>query len=155
LVGHLQSNKARKAGSRFDVIHSVDHEALVERLDEAASAAGHRIQLLAQVDLAGEPTKHGAQEDTLAAIFQAARASQVARVVGLMVLPPRVAEPAAARPYFRALKELRDRLLVRGVDPAMLSELSMGMSDDFEVAIEEGATFIRVGRAIFGHRPTV
>ena len=155
LVGHLQSNKSRKAGSRFDVIHSVDDGALVGKLDEAAAAVGREVQLLVQVDLVEETTKHGAREDALELIFQAARGCQFARVAGLMVLPPDVEEPEEARPYFRALKDVRDRLLARDVDPRMLSELSMGMSHDFEVAVEEGATLVRVGTAIFGSRTHV
>ena len=152
LIGHLQSNKAKKAG-RFDVVHSIDGPALVERLDEAAQAAGRRIELLAQVDLAGEATKHGAREDELAAIFDTARTARACRFVGLMIIPPAVDDPEQARPYFRALRDVRDRLLARGVDASMLQELSMGMSHDFEVAVEEGATLVRVGTAIFGGRP--
>jgi PLP dependent protein len=152
LVGHLQSNKARKAGARFDVVHSVDQAALVSRLDEAALAAGRQIELLVQVDLAGEVTKHGAQETELDAVFAAARGCRAARLVGLMLLPPAAADPNEARPYFRALREVRDRLIARGVDPSSVRELSMGMSHDFEVAVEEGATMVRVGSAIFGER---
>jgi pyridoxal phosphate enzyme (YggS family) len=155
LVGHLQSNKARKAGARFDVIHSIDDGALITRLDEAAAAEGRRIQLLVQLDLAREPTKHGAREEALEPIFRAARGCHFAKVAGLMVLPPEVDAPEAARPYFRTLKEARDRLLAEGGDPRMLTELSMGMSHDFEVAIEEGATLVRVGTAIFGSRTYV
>ena len=155
LVGHLQSNKVRKAGSRFDVIHSVDDGAMVTKLDEAAAAVGREVTLLVQVDLAGEPTKHGAREDALEAIFRTADRCRCARVRGLMVLPPEVDDPEAARPYFRALKNLRDRLRAAGVDPGMLTELSMGMSHDFEAAVEEGATLIRVGTAIFGSRSGV
>jgi pyridoxal phosphate enzyme (YggS family) len=152
LVGHLQTNKARKAGACFNVIHSVDSAGLLGRLDQAASEAGRPLQLLVQVDLAGEATKFGAREDELAAIFEAARACRSARLVGLMLLPAAVDDPEEARPAFRALRAVRDRLLARGVDPAMLAELSMGMSHDFDVAIEEGATLIRVGTAIFGRR---
>jgi pyridoxal phosphate enzyme (YggS family) len=152
LVGHLQSNKARKAASRFDVIHSLHAADLGDALE---CAAHHPIELLAQVDLAGEPTKHGAREEQLAGMFEAARGWQTARLVGLMVLPPAVDDPERARPYFRALKSVRDRLLARGVDEAMLTELSMGMSHDFEVAVEEGATLVRVGTAIFGGRANV
>lgn len=154
LIGHLQSNKAKKAG-RFDLVHSIDGPALVEKLDEAAQAAGRRIDLLAQVDLAGEATKHGAREDELTAIFDAARSARACRVVGLMIIPPAVDDPEDARPYFRALRDVRDRLLARGVDASMLQELSMGMSHDFEVAVEEGATLVRVGTAIFGGRTYV
>jgi len=151
LVGHLQSNKARKVGC-FDVIHSIDSAGLIAKVDEVAAAAGRRIDLLVQVDLAGESTKHGAREDDVAAIFDAARAARATEVVGLMLLPPAVDDPNRARPYFRALREVRDRLLARGVEPAMLRELSMGMSHDFEVAVEEGSTLVRVGTAIFGSR---
>jgi uncharacterized pyridoxal phosphate-containing UPF0001 family protein len=109
--------------------------------------------LLVQVDLAGESTKHGAREDELAPVFVAARAAKATRVVGLMLLPPAVDDPDGARPYFRLLREVRDRLLADGVDSSMLRELSMGMSHDFEIAIEEGATLVRVGTALFGGRP--
>jgi PLP dependent protein len=152
LVGHLQSNKAAKAAGRFDVVHSVDSAALLTRLDEAAVAAGRRLDVLVQVDIAGETTKHGASESGLDAIYGAARNCRAARPVGLMLLPPAVADPEDARPFFRELEQIRGRLLDRGVDKAMLHELSMGMSGDFEVAVEEGATMVRVGTAIFGGR---
>ena len=154
LIGHVQSNKARKAG-RFDLVHSIDSETLVQKIDEAAHAAGRSIDLLVQVDIAGEATKHGAREDELASIFDAARGARSSRVVGLMIIPPAVDDPDAARPYFRALRDVRDRLLARGVDASMLQELSMGMSHDFEVAVEEGATLVRVETAIFGGRTYV
>jgi len=155
LVGHLQLNKARKAGARFDVVHSVDDARVARRLDEAATAASRAIRLLVQVDLAGEPTKHGARTDELLSVFRAVRGLQTARCVGLMMLPPSVEDPAQARPYFRALRELRDDLVSRGVDESMVHELSMGMSHDFEVAVEEGATLVRIGTAIFGSRTSV
>jgi len=151
LVGHLQSNKIKRAG-RFDVVHSIDKAEKVTRLDEAARTAGRRIDLLVQVDLAGERTKHGAREEELAGIFDAAGAAAAVRMVGLMLLPPAVEQPDAARVYFRELRTIRDRLIAGGVDPEMLTELSMGMSRDFEVAIEEGGTLVRVGAAIFGDR---
>jgi pyridoxal phosphate enzyme (YggS family) len=154
LVGHLQPNKARKAAAHFDVIHSVDDADIVRRLDESAVASGRTLQLLVQADLAGEPTKHGAREDELEGIFRGARACRAAHLAGLMLLPPQVDDPEAARPYFRHLQEIRRRLLEAGVDAQMLNEMSMGMSHDFEVAIEEGATLVRVGTAIFGARPT-
>ena len=155
LVGHLQSNKLRKAAERFDTIHSIDGLDLAVRLDRAAAAANRHVELLAQVDLAGEPTKHGVREDELASIFEAASRWRAARLVGLMVLPPAVGHPEDARRYFRALRSVRDRLLARGVVESMLTELSMGMSHDFEVAVEEGATLVRVGTAIFGSRTLV
>jgi pyridoxal phosphate enzyme (YggS family) len=151
LIGHLQSNKVKKA-ARFDLVHSVDSVPLLDKLDDAANAAGRRLDLLVQADLAGEATKHGAREDELTAIFEQARSARSCRCVGLMLLPPEVADPDSARPYFRELRDVRDRLLARGIDASMLQELSMGMSHDFEVAVEEGATMVRVGSAIFGER---
>jgi pyridoxal phosphate enzyme (YggS family) len=151
LVGHLQSNKARKAAC-FDVVQSVDSGDLVRKLDAAARAAGRQLRLLVQVDLAGEKTKHGARPDALMPIFEAGQACLAVRISGLMLLPPAVAEAEHARPYFSALRALRDDLIRKGVAPSMLAELSMGMSQDFEVAIEEGATIVRVGSAIFGER---
>jgi pyridoxal phosphate enzyme (YggS family) len=155
LVGHLQSNKARKAGARFDLIHSVDQAALAPRLDEGALAAGRSIELLAQVDLAGEPSKHGASADQVPALLKSAASLRAARFVGLMLLPPAADNPEQVRPFFRAARTLRDDLVARGMDRSMLGELSMGMSHDFEVAVEEGATLIRVGTAIFGSRSYV
>jgi PLP dependent protein len=111
--------------------------------------------LLLQVDLAGETTKYGARTDELMEIIDAARQAKVSRMVGLMLLPPAVDTPEEARPYFRILRDTRDGLLARGVDASLLSELSMGMSHDFEVAVEEGATLVRVGTAIFGSRTYV
>jgi pyridoxal phosphate enzyme (YggS family) len=151
LVGHLQSNKAKKAGARFAVVHSVDQAAIALRLDEGARAAGRSIDLLAQVDLAGEPSKHGAQIGQLPALLQTS-GLHAARFAGLMLLPPAVEDPEEARPFFRAARGLRDELVDRGVDASSLGELSMGMSHDFEVAVEEGATLVRVGTAIFGKR---
>ena len=152
LVGHLQSNKARKAGRQFDVIHSIDHAALLTTVDEEAQAAGRKVQLFVQVDLAGELTKHGAREEELPAIFEAANACVAARLSGLMLLPPATENPEEARLYFRELRALRDRPLAGGVDGSRLRVLSMGMSHDFEVAIEEGATLVRIGTAVFGNR---
>ena len=152
LIGHLQSNKARKAAENCPVIHSVDSVDLLRRLDEAAAAAGRAPELLVQADLALETTKHGAPLDQIPAIFQQAGRCTAARVVGLMLLPPLAENPQDARPWFRRLRELRDSLASSGVPAAHLRELSMGMSHDFEVAIEEGATMVRVGSAIFGGR---
>jgi pyridoxal phosphate enzyme (YggS family) len=152
LIGHLQSNKAKKAAAHFDTIHSIDGAELGRKVEQAAIDANRRLELLVQVDLAGEPTKHGAREDELAAIFDAARGWRGCRLAGLMILPPAVDDPDRARPYFRALRQVRDRLLARGVDQPMLAELSMGMSHDFGAAVEEGATLVRVGTAIFGGR---
>jgi uncharacterized pyridoxal phosphate-containing UPF0001 family protein len=107
---------------------------------------------LIQVDLAGELTKYGAPEAGLAALVEAAAGLQAAELVGLMILPPYAEDPEEARPWFRRLRELRDGLVAAGAPPQRLRELSMGMSHDFHVAIEEGATIVRVGTAIFGTR---
>jgi len=152
LVGHLQTNKARKAAAVFACIHSIDSVDLLRRVDAAAAEAGVRPAALVQLDLAGEPTKHGATLDLLLPLFDAAAACRAARVCGLMVLPPFTEDPEDARPHFRRLREIRDGLRDRGVPAPMLAELSMGMSHDFEVAVEEGATLVRVGSAIFGPR---
>jgi pyridoxal phosphate enzyme (YggS family) len=152
LIGHLQSNKARKAAALFDVIQSIDSVDLLRKVDIAAADHRRTIDVLIQVDLAREPTKHGAPEEVVPEILDAARSCRAARLRGLMLLPPAVDDPDAARPYFAALRDLRDRYIREGVPPALLNELSMGMSHDFEVAIEEGATILRVGTAIFGTR---
>jgi len=152
LVGHLQSNKAKKAAERFHVIHSIDSPDLLTRVDAAARDAGRRIDLLVQVDLAGEATKYGAQENELPAIFEAATRATHARPVGLMLLPPAFDDAERARPFFRALQDIRSRLMTVGIPREMVAELSMGMSHNFEVAVEEGATIVRVGSAIFGNR---
>jgi pyridoxal phosphate enzyme (YggS family) len=152
LIGHLQSNKAKKAGGAFAAIHSVDSVDLVRRLDAAAGEQGARPDLYIQVDLAGETTKFGAPEADVPAIARAAVECRAAALKGLMLLPPWFDDPEQARPYFRRLRGLRDRLIEGGIDGAHLEELSMGMSHDFEVAIEEGATLVRVGTAIFGKR---
>jgi pyridoxal phosphate enzyme (YggS family) len=152
LIGHLQSNKARKAAQAFQVIQSVDRSELVERIDSAAAEAGRSIDLLVQVDMAGEPTKHGAVPDDVAAILADAQRCRAARVTGLMLLPPAAEDAEVARPYFVALRKLRDDLVAASGGGLVLRELSMGMSHDFEIAIEEGATMVRVGTAIFGER---
>jgi pyridoxal phosphate enzyme (YggS family) len=141
-----------KKAVRFDMVHSMDSADLVRKLDDAAAAANRRLDVLVQVDLAGEVTKHGAREEELHQIFDAGASAAAIRIVGLMLLPPAVDDPEAARPYFRQLCAVRDRLVAGGVDPSMLQELSMGMSHDFEVAVEEGSTMVRVGTAIFGAR---
>ena len=152
LLGHLQTNKARKAGPAFAMVQSVDSIELIQKLDAAATEAGRAPELLIQVDLAGEATKFGAPPAEVPRLFEAAGACRAASVVGLMTLPPVPDTPEDARPFFRRLRELRDEWLAAGVPAPMLRELSMGMSGDFEVAIEEGATIVRVGTAIFGSR---
>ena len=152
LLGHLQTNKARKAAPAFAMIQSVDGVELLEKLDQAAEDTGHAPELLIQVDLAGEATKFGVSPDEVPRLFEAAGRCRAARIVGLMTLPPVPETPEDARPWFRRLRDLRDQWHASGVPAHMLRELSMGMSGDFEVAIQEGATMVRVGTAIFGSR---
>ena len=152
LVGHLQTNKARKVVGPFAYVHSVDRLELMTRLDQAAAAEGTSPKLLIQVDMAGEATKFGAAEADLPALFEAAGRLQSAEVVGLMVLPPYAEDPEVARPWFKRLREIREGLARNGIPAERLRELSMGMSHDFHVAVEEGATIVRVGTAIFGTR---
>ena len=152
LLGHLQTNKARKAAAAFQAIHSVDSLDLLQKVDAAAAEAGTFPDLMIQVDLAGEETKHGVPPEAVRSLLDAAATLRAARVTGLMTLPPYPENPEDSRPWFRRLRELRDEWLASGVPAAMLRELSMGMSGDFEVAIQEGATAVRVGTAIFGSR---
>jgi len=152
LVGHLQSNKVRKAATSFPVVHSIDSAPLLEALDRAALAAGVRPEVLVQVDLAGEATKFGVPPENLGQVLEAARSCRAARPAGLMLMPPFFEDAEAARPYFRRLRALRDELLASGRLPASAVHLSMGMSHDLEPAVEEGATIVRVGTAIFGPR---
>ena len=152
LIGHLQSNKAKKAAVAAHAIHAIDSVDLMKKVDQAAAAAGRTIQVLVQVDLALEETKFGAPEADLPGIFEEAAHCRAARLAGLMLLPPLAENPEEARPWFVRLRGVRDRLRDAGVPAEYLRELSMGMSHDFEVAIEEGATMVRVGTAIFGER---
>ena len=152
LIGTLQSNKVRKASPRFSCIHSVDSLRLLESIDAAAVKAGVGPDLLVQVDLAGEATKHGAPPTEAMDIVRAGAGCRAVRIVGLMTIPPYFDDPERARPYFTALRELRAALLNEGLAPASLKELSMGMSHDFEIAVQEGATMVRLGTAIFGER---
>src|SRR6476469_1615289 len=147
LLGHLQTNKARKAAPAFSAIHSIDSVELLQKIDAAAADVGRAPELLIQVDLAGEATKFGVRPDDIRPLFDAAARCRAARIVGLMMLPPIPDTPEDARPWFRRLRDLRDEWLATGVPPSMLAELSIGMSADFEVAIEEGSTMVRVGTA--------
>ncbi len=153
LIGHLQSNKARRAVELFDVIHSLDSAALARRLDRVCEEANReQLPVLIQVDLGQEATKTGAPESKVPEIIDAVRQSPRLRLAGLMTLPPYFDDPERARPFFRRLRELRDELRRQGVFGDTGGDLSMGMTHDFEVAIAEGATIVRVGTAIFGER---
>lgn len=152
LIGHLQTNKAKKAAAAFPVIHSVDSLELLRRIDGGAAEAGTTPDILVQVDLAGEATKFGAPAEESRRIVEEAVGCSAARLAGLMVLPPWSDDPEAARPFFARLRRLRDEWIAAGIPADRLRHLSMGMSHDFEAAIEEGATMVRVGTAIFGKR---
>jgi len=151
LVGHLQSNKARRAAALFDVVQSLDSVELGRRIGRDAAALGRTLRALVQVDLAGEETKFGLDEAQLLPALEALRDLPGLRVEGLMVLPPYLEDPGAVRPFFRRLRALAEKARGEGL-LAGRGELSMGMSHDFEAAVEEGATIVRVGTAIFGER---
>ena len=146
LVGHLQANKARRAVRLFDVLHGVDSAALLDRVDAAAQAFDRRPEVLLQVNVSGEASKHGLAPDELPAALEASSRLSHARVTGLMTMAPESDDPEVPRACFRALARLRERH-ARPQGPA-LEQLSMGMSDDFEVAVEEGATIVRIGRLL-------
>jgi hypothetical protein len=152
LIGHLQSNKARQAIQTFSVIHTIDSVELARRLDRIAGEENRRPEVLIQVDLAHEPTKSGADEDVLPEIVEALDSAANLRLTGLMILPPLFDSAEQTRPFFRRLRLLLESLNRNRQSDRQLTELSMGMSHDFEVAIEEGATMVRVGTAIFGRR---
>ncbi|HEV7745606.1 MAG TPA: YggS family pyridoxal phosphate-dependent enzyme [Pyrinomonadaceae bacterium] len=153
LVGHLQTNKAGRAVKLFDCIHSLDSIDLAERLERLCAAEGRAdLPVLIQVDLGGEQTKTGIEPAGLPELLRAVGTCERVRLIGLMTLPPFFANPDCARPYFKTLRELRDELQGQGHFGDDVGELSMGMSHDFEIAIEEGATMVRVGTAIFGER---
>ena len=155
LIGHLQGNKAKRAAGPFACIHSIDSVDLLERVDSAARSLGTAPEILVQVDLAGEATKFGADLADARRLLDAALAARAVRLVGLMLIPPWNEDQEQTRPWFVRLRELRDQWLAEGIPPAALRHLSMGMSHDFEAAIEEGATLVRVGTAIFGKRTPV
>jgi PLP dependent protein len=144
LIGHLQTNKARDAVELFDVIHSLDRLDLAKELDKRARSRGRTVDALVEVNVAGEASKGGVAPDGLDALLDAVAAMPAIKVRGLMAIPPVAKEPDESRVWFRALRKQAERLA--------FTELSMGMSGDFEVAIEEGATIVRVGTAIFGPR---
>lgn len=149
LIGHLQSNKARRAVRLFDMIHSVDSVDLAERLERICGEEGRgELPVLIQVDLAGEATKNGISPEQLPTLVEFLRECRYVKLRGLMTVPPYFEDLDMVRPYFSILRVLRDELVPDG-------ELSMGMSHDFEAAIAEGATLVRIGTAIFGEREYV
>jgi pyridoxal phosphate enzyme (YggS family) len=152
MIGYLQSNKAKYAVRLFDMIHSVDRIDLARELDRRAKAVGNVMKILIEVNISGEETKSGVPyKDAMQLIREVASLDNLS-VQGLMTMPPWFDDPEDARPYFVALRELRDRVIDENLHRIEMRELSMGMSGDYEVAVEEGATIVRVGRTIFGER---
>jgi len=151
-IGHLQTNKARAAVECCDWIETLDREALAIELNRRAESAGRRVPVLIEINIGGEETKSGVSPAELSSFFKLASSFEWLDVRGLMALPPFFDQPERARPYFRRMRALLDMLREKFPRPEKLSELSMGMSGDFEVAIEEGATLVRIGTAIFGSR---
>jgi PLP dependent protein len=164
LIGHLQSNKAAKATELFDGVDSVDSVRLAEKLNASAESAGKTLSVLIEINVGGEQAKSGVEpgsyercsdepgSDELEQILRGAPRWDHLKIRGLMTIPPYAEDPEASRPYFRQLRQIRDSIAARELPEVGTAVLSMGMSHDFEVAIEEGATCVRVGTAIFGER---
>jgi len=154
LIGHLQSNKARKAAELFAAVDSVDSVKLAERLNASAADLGRELPVLIEINIGGEEVKAGVAPDSAELEDLLASASRFTdlQICGLMTVPPFTDDPEGARPFFRRLRELRDQIAARNLPGVTMDELSMGMSHDFEVAVEEGSTCVRIGTAIFGAR---
>jgi pyridoxal phosphate enzyme (YggS family) len=152
-IGHLQTNKTKVAVRLFDLIHSVDSLNLAQELNRQAQEQGKVLPVLLQVNLSGETTKFGAREKEISEIMEKLSTMEGLLVKGLMTMPPYFEDPEASRPYYVELRKLIERLGRLKLSRISIEELSMGMSNDFEVAVEEGATLVRVGTAIFGPRP--
>ncbi|MBO8142353.1 MAG: YggS family pyridoxal phosphate-dependent enzyme [Firmicutes bacterium] len=152
MIGHLQSNKVRHCLELFDMIHSVDRLSLVEELSRRAAARGLVVPVLVQVNVAGEATKHGVEPEALLPFVKRAAGLPGVQIRGLMTMAPYSADPEDARPVFRGLARLAREVAEADVPGVKMEWLSMGMSNDFEVAVEEGANMVRIGTALFGSR---
>ncbi len=152
MIGHLQTNKVKYVVNLFDWIHSVDRLELARELDKRAGQNNRRLNILIEVNVSGEESKNGMEPDAALELVRQISLLPNIRVRGLMTMPPYSDNPENSRPYFQALRKLRDKIGAAAIPSIRMDELSMGMTDDFEVAIEEGTTIIRVGRAIFGER---
>ncbi len=159
LIGHLQTNKAAKATELFDAVDSVDSVRMAEKLNASAESAGKTLSILIEINVGGEQAKSGVTassneqgSDELEQILRGASRWRSLKIKGLMTIPPYTEDPEGSRPYFRQLRQIRDSIAARDLPQIGMAVLSMGMSHDFEVAIEEGATCVRVGTAIFGKR---
>jgi PLP dependent protein len=155
LIGHLQSNKAKKAVESFQAVDSVDSLRLAQKLNEAAKQLGRTLPVLIEIKVSEEESKAGVEMDSpeLEDLLLGAAKLENVNIRGLMTVPPYTENPEGARPYFRTLRDLRDKIALRKLPGIAMGILSIGMSHDFEVAIEEGSTCVRVGSAIFGARP--
>ncbi|RKY00604.1 YggS family pyridoxal phosphate-dependent enzyme [Candidatus Poribacteria bacterium] len=152
MVGHLQRNKVKKALNIFDLIHSVDSVRLLEELEKRAAQRGEVVEVLVQVNTSGEETKFGLKPEEVEGFMEIAAQKEHVRVLGLMTIGPLVDDPEKARPCFAMLREIKERVEGMKLPNVEMRHLSMGMTNDFEVAIEEGADMVRIGRAIFGPR---
>jgi pyridoxal phosphate enzyme (YggS family) len=153
MIGHLQTNKAKYVVQLFDWIHSLDRIELALELDKRAGRHNRVLKVLVEVNVSGESSKNGANPSNVPALVRQISALPNLSLQGLMTMPPYVDDPELARPYFIALRRLRDEIAAAHIPGVSMAELSMGMTNDFEIAVEEGATIVRVGRAIFGDRP--
>ena len=152
MIGHLQTNKAKYAVNLFDYIHSVDRLELAGEINKRARMIGRKINILIEINVSGEKTKSGVPADEAVDLIKNVSLLENVSVKGLMTMAPYSANPENSRPYFSALKNLQKNIISEGIAGIQMNELSMGMTDDFEIAIEEGATIVRIGRAIFGER---
>jgi pyridoxal phosphate enzyme (YggS family) len=152
MIGHLQRNKAKAAVEIFDLIETLDSVALARELEKQGKRIGKKIRTFVEVNLAGEESKSGISKDDLASLLESIAMLDHVAVEGLMTVPPFREDPEESRPYFRELRELKDKFNAQRIPHVDLQELSMGMTHDYPVAIEEGATILRIGTALFGPR---
>ena len=152
MIGHLQTNKAKYTVNLFDYIHSVDRLELAAEIDKRARLIGRKINILIEINVSGEKTKNGITTSETIELIKNVSMLESVSVKGLMTMAPYSTNPENSRPYFSELRNLRNKIISEGITNIQMEELSMGMTDDFEIAIEEGATIVRIGRAIFGQR---
>lgn len=152
MIGHLQTNKVRYVVNLFDYIHSVDRMELAQEINKRAGLTGRKMNILIEINISGEDTKSGVPAVYAIELIKTISSMKNISVKGLMTMPPYSDNPENSRPYFVELRNFQDKVIHEGIEGIQMNELSMGMTDDFEIAIEEGATIVRIGRAIFGAR---
>jgi pyridoxal phosphate enzyme (YggS family) len=152
MIGHLQTNKAKYTVNLFDYIHSVDRLELAAEINKRARLIDRKINILIEINVSGEKTKNGITTSETIELIKNVSMLESVSVKGLMTMAPYSTNPENSRPYFSELRNLRNKIISEGITNIQMEELSMGMTDDFEIAIEEGATIVRIGRAIFGQR---